>query len=124
MPRQPGPRDQRPEPEVISAPSTDQRACLTPRLGTTIGFDTETTLIQGLEIPPLVLASASDSNTHCVIPADQVGSFLRVHKDADVVCHNTAFDFLWIGICGALTMGTQRPCGGIWWTGAACTTRC
>jgi DNA adenine methylase len=83
------------------------------RLGTTIAFDTETTLIQGLEIPQLVLASASDGNTHCVIPADQVGSFLRVHKDADVVCHNTAFDF-WV-VDRHLRDTHDEETAALWW---------
>jgi hypothetical protein len=83
------------------------------RLGTTIGFDTETTLIQGLEVPQLVLASASDGNTHCVIPADQVGAFLRTHKGADVVCHNTAFDF-WV-VDRYLQDTHDEDTAALWW---------
>ena len=60
-----------------------------------IAFDTETDLIKGYEIPPLALAMASSGRQNVLIHPDDVGKFILTHPQADIVCHNAAFDF-WV----------------------------
>lgn len=60
-----------------------------------IAFDTETDLIKGNEIPPLALAMASSGRRNVLIHPDDLGEFLLTHPQADIVCHNAAFDF-WV----------------------------
>ena len=63
--------------------------------GDTVAFDTETSLIQGWEIPELALASASDGESHCLVHPGRLAEFLDRHQDLQFVCHNAAFDF-WV----------------------------
>jgi hypothetical protein len=63
--------------------------------GIWIGFDTETALIKGHEIPELALASVSDGSEHRLIHPDQVGNFILSHRGHDFIFHNVAFDF-WV----------------------------
>lgn len=66
------------------------------RLGSrTIAIDTETTVIQGHEVPTLVLASASDGDAAFVISAEALPAFLRRHRRCRWVFHNASFDF-WV----------------------------
>lgn len=66
------------------------------RMLAVLAIDTETCLIEGRDrVPELVLMSVSDGRRHVVVPADQVASFLRMHRDATWVMFNAAFDF-WV----------------------------
>ena len=63
--------------------------------GTLLGFDTETTLIDGVEIPDLALAAVSSGDEHFLVHPTRLGAFLRLHGDAEFVLHNCAFDY-WV----------------------------
>jgi hypothetical protein len=60
-----------------------------------IGFDTETTVIKGNEIPELALASASSGTAHFLIHPDHLAAFILGHRDRYFVLHNCAFDY-WV----------------------------
>ena len=60
--------------------------------GDRVGFDTETALIEGHEVPELALATASDGVDHFVIHPDRLAEFIRLHRDKHFVAHNSAFD--------------------------------
>jgi hypothetical protein len=83
--------------------------------GDLLGFDTETALIQGHEIPELALASASAGATSsCLIHPDQVGRFILAHPRARLVFHNCAFDF-WV-IDRHLRERGEEAARSAWWT--------
>jgi hypothetical protein len=63
--------------------------------GDVIALDTETTLIEGVEVPTLALASASSGAQHVLIHPGQLGAFLLAHRDRRFVGQNVAFDF-WV----------------------------
>jgi hypothetical protein len=63
--------------------------------GETIGFDTETAVVEGVEVPTLALASASAGGQHRLVHPDRLGAFLLRHRDRHFVVHNAAFDF-WV----------------------------
>lgn len=60
-----------------------------------IAFDTETPLIEGLEIPDLVLATASDGKRTVVIHPSQLAHFVTDHHDKVWGGFNWAFDY-WV----------------------------
>src|SRR5579884_2501693 len=60
--------------------------------GEAVAFDTETTLIDGVGVPTLALASASSGGEHCLIHPDRVGAFVLAHRDRNLVFQNIAFD--------------------------------
>ena len=60
--------------------------------GATIGIDTETSPIEGHSIPRLILASASDTRRHVVIPRERLLDFIRTHSERTFVAHNATFD--------------------------------
>jgi DNA polymerase I-like protein with 3'-5' exonuclease and polymerase domains len=61
--------------------------------GTEVALDCETTLVQGEEVPDLVLVAVSDGQRSFVLQPQQLGPFLELHRSRNFVCHNTAFDF-------------------------------
>ena len=63
--------------------------------GAELGFDTETALIRGHEVPELALASASSGTEHCLIHPDRLGGFILRHRARHFILHNVAFDF-WV----------------------------
>ena len=63
--------------------------------GQDIGFDTETAVVCGNEIPRLALASASTGGVTYLIHPDNVAEFLDLHRDRHLAFHNVAFDF-WV----------------------------
>ena len=63
--------------------------------GAEAGFDTETRLIVGREIPELALASASTGELTILIHQGQLADFLHLHQHVHLICHNVAFDF-WV----------------------------
>lgn len=63
---------------------------------TTLGIDTETSLIESPDkIPEIVLASVSDGETTIILRPHEVDEFLAAHTNHTFVCHNAAFDF-WV----------------------------
>lgn len=62
-------------------------------LGPEVGLDCETTLIEGFELPKLVLVSVSDGQRTFVLKPGQLEQFLQLHRDRSFVCHHAAFDF-------------------------------
>jgi hypothetical protein len=81
--------------------------------GATIALDTETSLIEGVQIPTLALASASSGTEHVLIHPDQLGRFLLAHQDRDIVFQNVAFDF-WV-ICEHLKARGEAEALACWW---------
>ena len=63
--------------------------------GQILAIDTETALIEGHEVPPLAIATASGDRRHVLIHPDDVGEFLLEHAQSHFVGHNVAFDF-WV----------------------------
>ncbi len=63
--------------------------------GHLVAIDTETAAINGLDVPPLAVAAASDGQRHLLIHPNDLAGFLRSHANAEFVCHNAAFDF-WV----------------------------
>src|SRR5262249_35565610 len=63
--------------------------------GPLVAIDTETSLIEGVKIPQLALASASSGTCHCLIHPRRLGSFVQTHRDKNLVFQNAAFDF-WV----------------------------
>ena len=78
-----------------------------------IGFDTETALIAGHEIPPLALASASTGDGAYLIHPDDVARFLEMHRDRHLVFHNVAFDF-WVLVEHFRTTGKSDAAAMLW----------
>jgi len=64
--------------------------------GTKLAIDTETTVSASqLEIPTLVICTASDGERSVWFPPAQVDSFLRVHRGCTLYAYNAPFDF-WV----------------------------
>jgi hypothetical protein len=63
------------------------------QLGPEVGLDCETTLIEGFELPKLVLVSVSDGQKTFILKPEQLEQFLQLHRDRSFVCHHAAFDF-------------------------------
>lgn len=61
------------------------------------GLDTETSLINGHQIPQLAMVSVCDGQQTYILHPDQLGEFLVQHLSvgSHMVCHNVAFDF-WV----------------------------
>lgn len=66
---------------------------LSERLLSPIAIDCETELIDGVKIPRLALASASDGKKHRLIRPEDLQAFIDAHGDCHFVAHNAAFDF-------------------------------
>ena len=81
--------------------------------GELIAIDTETSLIEGHEIPDLALVSVSDADSHCLVHPDRLSDFIRIHKDRHFVAHNAAFDF-WV-IDRHLRRREQSDALALWW---------
>ena len=65
------------------------------RLGSEIGIDTETTLIDAnTPVPALVMISVSDGDQSFVLRPEQLPEFLHLHADARFIMYNAAFDYL------------------------------
>ena len=57
-----------------------------------IAVDTETTVVDGLAIPDLVLVTASTANRSVILPATLAADFIVTHRGCDFIGHNWAFD--------------------------------
>ena len=79
-------------PERVSGPYPYQW-CGEQFAGEEVGLDCETTLIQGEQLPELVLVAVSDGSRSFVLSPSQLTSFLDLHRTRTFVCHNAAFDF-------------------------------
>jgi len=66
-----------------------------PRLGQLLAIHTQTALIDGHDIPPLAVVTASDGRRHVLIHPDDLGEFILCHSASVFVCHDVAFDF-WV----------------------------
>ena len=78
-----------------------------------LGFDTETALIEGVEVPELVLAAASSGDDHRLIHPDRLGEFILAHRSRRWVCHNAAFDF-WV-VADHLALRRKPKALKAWW---------
>ena len=76
--------------------------------GAMIGIDTETSPIEGHSIPRLILASASDTRQHVVIPRERLLDFVQIHSERTFVAHNATFDH-WV-LVEALGADAE-----VWW---------
>ncbi len=67
------------------------------QLGRKIAIDTETTLIDRVEVPKLCMVSISDGSRHYVAKPSQLAQFLTQHLSLghELAMHNVAFDF-WV----------------------------
>jgi len=81
--------------------------------GEAVAFDTETTLIDGVGVPTLALASASSGGEHCLIHPDRVGAFVLAHRDRNLVFQNIAFDF-WVVVKHLVDCGETEALR-LWW---------
>ena len=61
--------------------------------GNEVALDCETTMIQDVEVPDLVLVAVSDGRQSFILQPGQLGRFLELHRSRSFVCHNAAFDF-------------------------------
>ncbi len=85
------------------------------QLGNHISLDTETTLIQGQNIPQLCMCSASDGLQNYIIHPDRMAAFLMQHlpQGCQLVCHNVAFDF-WVLDKHLATTGAEDARSWLW----------
>ena len=81
--------------------------------GDWIALDTETAKIEGLEVPPLALASVSSGQEHALIHPDRLAPFLLVHRHCHFVTFNAAFDF-WV-VHEHLERRDERAAMECWW---------
>ncbi len=61
-------------------------------IGPVFGFDTETTLIVGHEVPTFVLGAAFDGNAVYFITPEHLGAFCAAHADSEQYFCNAPFD--------------------------------
>jgi len=78
------------------------------QLGPEVGLDCETTLIEGFELPTLVLVSVSDGQKTFILKPGQLEQFLQLHRDRSFVCHHAAFDFR--------VVEKSLPDSKLWWS--------
>jgi DNA adenine methylase len=82
-------------------------------------IDTETDArlpLDGPEVQPLALASASDGTAHALVHPDDLGAFVLAHRGVRWVAHNAAFDF-WVAEHHLRRRGEQEALTA-WWAAA------